>query len=83
MRQHDPFLGAGSLALFVTTDPDRDPAPVLKANLDRIHPDLVGLTGDLATIAAVGKSGSVSIDGRLDKPDEWGRPSNRLPDTGP
>lgn len=48
--------------VVVTTDPARDTAPVLKAYLDRIDPNLVGLTGDLATIMKVAESVGVSID---------------------
>ncbi len=48
--------------VVVTTDPARDTAPVLKAYLDRIDPNLVGLTGDLATIMKVAESVGVPID---------------------
>ncbi|HSN11349.1 MAG TPA: SCO family protein [Propionibacteriaceae bacterium] len=45
----------------ITTDPARDTAPVLKTYLDRIDPDFVGLTGDLATIISTGRSVGVDI----------------------
>lgn len=48
--------------LCITTDPARDTPPVLKQYLDRIDPDIVGLTGDLATILSVAQSVGVSID---------------------
>lgn len=48
--------------LCITTDPARDTAPVLKQYLDRIDPDYVGLTGDLATIVSVAEGVGVSID---------------------
>jgi protein SCO1 len=43
-------------ALFITVDPERDTAPVLKDYLSSFDPHLIGLTGDLATISAVAKS---------------------------
>lgn len=38
-------------ALFVTVDPARDTAPVLKAYLRHFSPDIMGLTGDPDAIA--------------------------------
>ena len=43
-------------ALFVTVDPERDTAPVLKDYLSSFDPHLAALTGDLADIAAVAKA---------------------------
>jgi protein SCO1/2 len=43
-------------ALFVTVDPERDTAPVLKDYLSSFDPHLAGLTGDLADVAAVAKA---------------------------
>jgi protein SCO1/2 len=43
-------------AAFVTVDPERDTAPVLKDYLSSFHPRLSGLTGDAAAVAAVAKS---------------------------
>src|SRR6266496_2885544 len=43
-------------ALFVTIDPERDTAPVLKDYLSSFDPHLAALTGDLADIAAVAKA---------------------------
>jgi protein SCO1/2 len=48
--------------VVVTTDPARDTPPVLKTYLDRIDPNLIGLTGDLATIVSVAESVGVSIE---------------------
>ncbi len=48
--------------VVVTTDPSRDTPPVLKTYLDRIDPNLIGLTGDLATIVTVAESVGVPID---------------------
>jgi protein SCO1/2 len=41
--------------VFVTTDPARDTAPVLRDYLDQFDPSYVGLTSDLATIVAAGE----------------------------
>jgi protein SCO1/2 len=43
-------------ALFVTVDPERDTAPVLKDYLSSFDPHLSGLTGELADITAAAKS---------------------------
>jgi len=43
-------------AIFVTVDPERDTAPVLKDYLSSFDPHLAGLTGDLADITAVAKA---------------------------
>ncbi|SFC03412.1 protein SCO1/2 [Nocardioides terrae] len=41
--------------VFVTTDPARDTAGVLRKYLDRYDPSFIGLTGDLQTIVDVAK----------------------------
>ncbi len=46
----------------ITTDPARDTPGVLKTYLDRIDPNYVGLTGDLATIVSVALSVKVAIE---------------------
>jgi protein SCO1/2 len=43
-------------ALFVTIDPERDTAPVLKDYLSSFDPHLAALTGELADITAVAKA---------------------------
>jgi protein SCO1 len=43
-------------ALFVTVDPERDTAPVLKEYMSSFDPHLTGLTGEVADIAAVAKA---------------------------
>ena len=48
--------------VFVTTDPARDTAPVLKDYLARFDPGFIGLTGDLDTIAAIGKPMAVAVE---------------------
>ena len=49
-------LGASAkqtAALFITLDPERDTAEVLKAYVKSFHPQLIGLTGPPADIARV------------------------------
>jgi protein SCO1 len=48
-QQHDVRV------IFVTTDPNRDTAAVLKTYLARFHPDFLGLTGQLDSIDRLGK----------------------------
>ncbi len=43
-------------ALFVTVDPERDTAPVLKDYLSSFDPHLIGVTGDAAAVAAMVKA---------------------------
>lgn len=43
-------------ALFITVDPERDTPEVLKNYLSSFDPRVVGVTGDEAAIAAVGKA---------------------------
>jgi protein SCO1/2 len=61
--------------VFVTTDPKVDTAEHLRDYLDRFDPTFIGLTGDLRTIAAVGKPLAVYVaDG--DKLPSGGRDLN-------
>ncbi len=48
--------------LFITSDPDRDTATVLRDYLDRFDPDFVGLTGGLPAIAKISRSIGVFVD---------------------
>lgn len=48
--------------LFVTTDPARDSAKVLRAYLDRFNPDFDGLTGNLSSIEKFGDALGVPIE---------------------
>jgi len=48
--------------VVITTDPARDTPSVLKAYLDRIDPNFVGLTGEVATIVSIAESVGVSIE---------------------
>jgi len=43
-------------ALFITVDPERDTAPIMKDYLSSFDPHLLGVTGDPAAIAAVAKA---------------------------
>jgi len=55
--------------VFVTTDPARDDAATLRDYLDQFDPDFTGLTGDPATIAAVGERLGVYIARGQELPD--------------
>jgi protein SCO1/2 len=48
--------------VFVTTDPDRDTAPVLGKWLKAQDPDFIGLTGDFATIQGSARTLGISIE---------------------
>ncbi len=48
--------------VFVTTDPARDTAPVLREYLGRFDPAFEGLTGDLPTIERLGSGLAVEIE---------------------
>ena len=47
--------------VFVTTDPARDTAAVLRGYLDHYDPSFIGLTGDLKTIIDIGKPLAVFV----------------------
>jgi protein SCO1/2 len=47
--------------LFVTTDPARDTAPVLRSYLDRFDPHFTGLTGELSRIKRLGTALGVPV----------------------
>jgi protein SCO1/2 len=48
--------------VFVTTDPDRDTGPVIRAWLDKFDPSFVGLTGALPAITAAAKSVGIPVE---------------------
>lgn len=50
--------------LFITTDPARDTAAVMRAYLNRFDPSFIGLTSDVATIKAVAERVGVEIKRR-------------------
>ena len=47
--------------VFITTDPARDTRTVLRRYLDHFDPSFIGLTGDLDTIAKVGRPLAVYV----------------------
>lgn len=47
--------------VFVTTDPSRDTATVLRRYLDRVDPSYVGLTGGLEQVAELAKSVGIFV----------------------
>lgn len=55
-----PALAAKTQPIFITVDPERDTAPVLKQFVRAFHPRLIGLTGTPAEIAAVAKAYAVN-----------------------
>ena len=48
--------------VFVTTDPARDTEPVVEEYVDAFDPSIIGLTGGLDDIVAVGESLYVGVD---------------------
>jgi protein SCO1/2 len=48
--------------VFVTTDPARDDEQTLSTYLDRFDPSFIGLTGDLQTIADIGRPLAVAVE---------------------
>ena len=48
--------------VFVTTDPARDTEPVVEEYVDAFDPSIIGLTGGLGDIVAVGESLYVGVD---------------------
>jgi protein SCO1/2 len=51
--------------VFVTTDPERDTAEVLRRYLDHIDKTFIGVTGPIDEIAAIGKSIAVGMGDKL------------------
>lgn len=49
--------------VFITTDPARDNAKVVRAYLARFDPTFIGLTGDLANIKSIAERLGVDIEG--------------------
>ncbi len=71
-------LGAGAeriQPLFITVDPKRDTAAVLKDYVGHFHPSIVGLTGTSAQVTAATKAYRA---GATIVPDENGDPDNYL-----
>ncbi|MEU6514515.1 SCO family protein [Streptomyces sp. NPDC046978] len=61
-KQLTPAQKESLRIVFVTTDPERDTPSALGAWLKGIDPDVVGLTGDFATVQAGARSIGISIE---------------------
>lgn len=61
-RLDDQALASKITLMCVTTDPARDTPAVLRAYLDRIDKDYVGLTGPLPTIIGAANSLGIAIE---------------------
>ena len=59
LEESDPELAARVQPIFITTDPERDTAKVMKEYVAAFHPRLIGLTGTPEEIAAVAKAHGV------------------------
>ncbi|CAO3591375.1 unnamed protein product [Absidia cylindrospora] len=58
----DKDLGEGVLVpVFITCDPRRDNAEIVKEYIQDFHPDMIGFTGDQETIRSVAKSFRVYV----------------------
>ncbi len=55
-EQRDPAKAREVVPIFVTVDPERDTAPVVKAFVANFHPRMVGLTGTPQQIADIAKA---------------------------
>lgn len=51
--------------VFVSTDPARDTAPVLRDYLERFDPSFIGVTGDIEEVIEVGLSVAVGVGEKL------------------
>ena len=51
--------------VFVSTDPARDTAPVLRDYLERFDPSFIGVTGDIEEVIEVGRSVAVGVGEKL------------------
>ncbi len=55
--------------VFVTSDPARDTPKVLRTYLDRFDRNIIGLSGEVDTVAKVGESVGVFVDSGEELPD--------------
>jgi protein SCO1/2 len=60
LRKAGPALASQARVVFVTTDPARDTAPVLRRWLDQFSPTFVGLLGTQAEVAAAQTAAGVT-----------------------
>jgi len=63
LRPLDPGTRHRIELLFITTDPDRDTGPVMRAYLGRFDPTFIGLTAPLTEITQVAESLGVAVTG--------------------
>ncbi len=67
-----PALGAKIQPLFITVDPARDTAPILKQFVSAFHPRLIGLTGSEKDIADAAKKFAIYFNKEPSKtPDSY------------
>jgi len=59
LQQLSPEVREQVKVVFVTTDPDRDSAPILRAWLDNFDRSFVGLTGSEVTVAAAQRAAHI------------------------
>jgi len=59
LQQLSPEVREQVKVVFVTTDPDRDSAPVLRTWLDNFDRSFVGLTGSEAAVAAAERAANI------------------------
>ncbi len=68
MTQLPADVRADTQLVFITTDPARDTAEVLRDYLDRFNSEYVGLTGDLDQIVRAADDMGVAIEGKKTLP---------------
>ncbi|WP_299648556.1 SCO family protein [Sphingomonas bacterium] len=61
VEKSDPALAARIVPVFVTVDPERDTAPVVKAFAAAFHPRAIGLTGSPADIKRVAQAYGIAF----------------------
>jgi protein SCO1/2 len=64
LQQLSPEVREQVKVVFVTTDPDRDRAPILRAWLDNFDRGFIGLTGSEAAIAAAQRAAHIPPAGK-------------------
>ncbi len=83
LRKVSPALRAQARVVFVTTDPARDTAPVLRRWLDQFSTSFVGLLGSPAEVGAAERASGVPaahLDGPI--PTIAGHPDRHLTEAG-
>jgi protein SCO1/2 len=64
LRRVEPSVRSRAEVVFVTTDPERDTAPVIREWLDRFDPSFTGLTATLPTIERAAAGLGVAMTGK-------------------